>query len=84
MRTAMVDPIHAHLPPTVTVNEQELSLLARVAGLAIAQHRLPAMARDLTATLRMANDLDAVLDDREVPVIRPFDPSWPDEGGNGR
>jgi Asp-tRNA(Asn)/Glu-tRNA(Gln) amidotransferase C subunit len=81
----MADPTHAHLPPRTSVSEQELSLLARIAGLSIAEHRLPAMARDLTATLEMADDLDAVLENTS-PVIRPFDPSWSaaERTGTGR
>lgn len=67
-----------------TVSERELAVLARIAGLSIAPERLPAMARDLTVTLHIAEDLDAVLQDTALPVIRPFDPAWPTEGGTGR
>lgn len=72
--------------PTVSVNvsEQELAVLARIAGLSIAPERLPAMARDLSATLQLATDLDVVLEDGVVPVIRPFGPAWPTGEGTGR
>lgn len=69
---------------SLTVSEPELAVLARIAGLSIAPGRLPTMARDMTATLRIAGDLDAVVNDTVMPVIRPFDPAWPDEGGTGR
>lgn len=69
---------------SLTVSERELAVLARIAGLSIAPERLPAMARDLTVTLHIAKDLDAVLRDTALPVIRPFDPAWPTEGGTGR
>lgn len=78
----MVDPSHAHYPPPV--DEEEIAVLARVAGLSIAPGRLPAMARDLTATLLLAEELDAVLRDVALPIIRPFDPSWPTDEGSGR
>ncbi len=80
----MADTTEADQSRTGRVSEQELAILARIAGLSIAPDRLPAMARDLTATLRIAGDLDAVLQDTVLPVIRPFDPAWPTEGGTGR
>lgn len=80
------DDTDAQHPPTVSVNvsEQELAILARIAGLRIEQERLPALARDLSMTLHMASDLDAVLQEPVVPVIRPFDPAWTPEEGTGR
>lgn len=66
------------------VNEQELAILARIAGLPIAEDRLATIARDLTATLRIARDLDAALGNTVLPVIRPFDPAWPAGEGTGR
>lgn len=80
----MVDTPASEEPGTIGVSEQELALLGRIAGLSIAPARLPAMARDLSLTLQLAGELDAVLEDEVVPVMQPFDPSWPDEGGNGR
>ncbi|HEV2066353.1 MAG TPA: hypothetical protein VGR08_05930 [Thermomicrobiales bacterium] len=80
----MVDTPASEETRTIGVSEQELAVLGRIAGLSIAPARLPAMARDLSLTLQLAGELDAVLGDEVVPVIRPFDPSWPDEGGNGR
>lgn len=80
----MVDTPASEESRTISVTEQELAVLGRIAGLSIAPARLPAMARDLGLTLQLAGELDAVLGDEVVPVIRPFDPSWPDEGGNGR
>jgi len=80
----MVDNPVSEESRTISVTEQELALLARIAGLSIAPARLPAMARDLSLTLQLAGELDAVLQDEVVPVIRPFDPSWRNEGGNGQ
>jgi len=80
----MVDTPVSEESRTISVTEQELALLARIAGLSIAPARLPAMARDLSLTLQLAGELDAVLQDEVVPVIRTFDPSWRNEGGNGQ
>lgn len=81
----MVERTDAHPPTlTVSVSEQELAILARIAGLRIAKERLPALARDLSVTLQVASDLDAVLQDTVMPVIRPFDPAWTPEEGTGR
>lgn len=70
--------------PAVTVTEPDLAVLARVAGLRIAEHRLPGLARDLTTTLGLAASLDEIVPATVVPVVRPFDPSWPAEGDSTR
>lgn len=84
----MGDDTETRYPPAGSVNvevsEQELAVLARIAGLSIADDRLPTLARDLTATLRIAGDLDAALRDTLPPAIRPFDPAWPAGEGTSR
>lgn len=70
--------------PAVTVSEREMATLARIAGLRIAEHRLPGLARDLTTTLGLAASLDAIVPATMVPVVRPFDPSWPELGDSTR
>lgn len=79
----MVERTDAH-PPTISVSEQELAVLARIAGLRIAKERLPALARELTVTLQFATDLDVVLQETVVPVVLSFDPAWPTGEGTGR
>lgn len=81
----MVERTDAHLPTVgVNVTEQELAILARIAGLPIAKERLPALARDFSLTLHIASDLDAALQDTVLPIVRPFDPAWPTGEGTGR
>ncbi len=80
----MGDETYMRQPGTFDVNEQDVAVLARIAGIPIVEDRLAMIARDLTATLRLADELDAVLQDTALPVIRPFDASWPGEKGASR
>ena len=73
----------AGAPANQEVDEHDLLVLARIAGLTVSEDRAAGLARELTTTLAAARELDAVLTNHLSQALGPYDPAWPDEPANG-
>lgn len=70
------------------MDEHDLLVLARVAGLHLSGDRAAGLAREYSNTLAAVHELDALLTDQSsiaTLAFGPYDPAWSDEstGGTG-
>lgn len=63
------------------MSEDDVTHLARFAGLAIPAERLPRVTAELNATLAIIADLEDIAPSDLAPAIDTFDPAWPPKAG---
>lgn len=63
--------------PAQEFTDEEVAVLARHAGLAITEERLPLVTREVNIANRAAMDLLTVPDTDVTGVAGTFDPAWP-------
>jgi hypothetical protein len=63
--------------PPALVTPEELRAMARIAGLAVDDDRLPEVLDELNAQLDLARSIEPLVAGTEAPVFAPYDPVFP-------
>ena len=67
-----------------SMSKHDIEVLIRLAGIQVADERLPRLTADLEAALRSTKDLDAAADQSPIAGGASFDAAWDGQRRKGR